>query len=387
MTERLDGLEIASGHVFGLEPEVPLPRINLSPVAALEEAVATAVRSPPCLVSFSGGLDSTLVLAIAARVARREGIADPVPITWRFEDAPKAEESEWQERVIRELKIRDWERLSAATDELDLVGPVSSRVLGTHGVLYPPNTFLHEPLLRRAAGGTLLTGIGGDQVLGLWRGRSLADLFARRRWPSWRDPARIARLLAPPRARLLAARNELEPLPWLRSPALSETVRRSKLQLASEPASWAPHVQWQLRRRDIALGTAALSRLAADAGARALSPLLDPGFVAAVARAGGRLGFGDRVRTTNALFGGVLPPSVLERRRKAMFGEVFWSAPTLELIRSWGGEGIDDSVVDLGHLHAIWNRGAVDHRTALLVHQVWCTRHSIETDDERATAH
>jgi hypothetical protein len=253
-TQRLEALEIASGHVFGFEPEPALPSTQLSPLAALERLVEDAVRSRPCLVSFSGGLDSSLVLAVAARVARRDGLPDPVPITWRFRDAPQAEESEWQERVVKELKIHDWERLTADADELDLVGPVSRRVLDSHGVVYPSNAFLHEPLLSRASGGTLLTGIGGDQVLGLWRSRLLADLFARRRRASLRDPLRVARALAPPRARLLFKRSHLDPLPWLRPIALHETVRRHELQLASEPVWWPGHVRWQLRRRDVILG-------------------------------------------------------------------------------------------------------------------------------------
>ena len=55
-----------------------------SPRAALEAVVLRALLRPPCLVSFSGGRDSSLVLAIASDVARRHGLPLPVPATNRF---------------------------------------------------------------------------------------------------------------------------------------------------------------------------------------------------------------------------------------------------------------------------------------------------------------
>jgi asparagine synthase (glutamine-hydrolysing) len=83
MDQRLTSLEIRvawSGQVA-------------DPVTELERVVVPALRRPPCLVSFSGGHDSSLVLAAAARAARRERLPAPIPVTWRVRDAPAAEES------------------------------------------------------------------------------------------------------------------------------------------------------------------------------------------------------------------------------------------------------------------------------------------------------
>ena len=385
MTElELTPIEVACGTALGLcSPTPQPPPATAGPLAALEAAVEPALRRPPCLVSFSGGIDSSLVLAVAVRLARRRGLPEPVPITWRFTGAPAAEESRWQELVVAALEIGDWER-PTASGELDLVGPVAQRVLARHGLLHPANAFLHEPLLQRAAGGALLTGIGGDQVLGLWRGRVLADVFARRRRPPRRLPLMLARACAP--AAVLAARERrLAPAwPWLRAPARRQATRALARERAAEPAGWAPHLSWQLSRRDTVMFAATLRRLADAAGAAVVSPLLEPRFVAAVARVGGRLGYGDRRATIAALFGDVLPPALLGRRDKAIFDEVFWGETTRMLTRSWGGAAVDARLVDRDALQAEWSTGEPNIRTALLVQQVWLKTRATAAPHPRA---
>jgi Asparagine synthase len=175
---RLTSLEIASCAVVGRagrDPGVAWSAPAAAPVTGLEEVAVRALRRPPCLVSFSGGHDSSLILAAATRAARREGLPAPVPVTWQVRDAPGAEESAWQEAVVRALRVADWVRLPAG-DDLDFVGPVATGVLRRHGLLHPANAYFHAPLPKEAAGGTLLTGVGGDQVLGRLR---------RPRRPSW----------------------------------------------------------------------------------------------------------------------------------------------------------------------------------------------------------
>lgn len=133
--------------------------------------VRPALLRQPCVVSFSGGRDSSAVLAVAVRLARREGLALPVPVTMRFADAEDTHESDWQELVIRHLGLKEWVRLDL-TDELDLLGPISTDVLLRHGLLWPPNSFAHLVILREAPGGSLLTGLDGDGVFGNWRYRA-----------------------------------------------------------------------------------------------------------------------------------------------------------------------------------------------------------------------
>ena len=64
-----------------------LPETAATPRAAFEAAILPGLRRSPCLVSFSGGRDSSAVLATATAVARREGLPLPVPITHRFPSA------------------------------------------------------------------------------------------------------------------------------------------------------------------------------------------------------------------------------------------------------------------------------------------------------------
>src|SRR3954471_2913458 len=175
----------------------------MRPAAALEAAVRPAVQSGRCFVSFSGGRDSSAVLAAAAAVARRESLPQPIPVTLRASEVPLADESDWQESVVGHLGLDDWIRLEIG-DGLDAVGPYARGALERHGLLWPFNAHFHAPMLEQAAGGTLLTGIGGDE-----------------RWSaSTADPLRLRRRLlqlAPFRLRraVLAPRVAIE-FPWLR---------------------------------------------------------------------------------------------------------------------------------------------------------------------------
>ena len=103
----LTPLEIAAG--------APLPdrmrgrpaATRLTPAEALGAAVLAAVRRTPCVVSFSGGRDSSLVLSAAVAAARREGLRLPVPLTVRVRGDADAEERGWQELVVRRLGIEE----------------------------------------------------------------------------------------------------------------------------------------------------------------------------------------------------------------------------------------------------------------------------------------
>ncbi len=155
--ERLSALEAAAGVVLGSDSAVALPRSNCSPLEALERRILPALERPPCLVSFSGGRDSSAVLAVAARLARRNGLPAPVPATLRFRGAERSAEDEWQEHVVAHVEVADWVRIEAE-HELDCLGPVATQALRRHGLLWPPNAHFHVPLLQAAGGGSLLTG-------------------------------------------------------------------------------------------------------------------------------------------------------------------------------------------------------------------------------------
>src|SRR5262245_27960985 len=132
-------LEVAAGIPLPSRAEsMALPHTGLAPRAALGLALMPALRRPPCVVSFSGGCDSSLVLAAATETARREGLPLPIPITVRVAGDAESDERWWQELVIRHLALPDWTRVEVG-DDLDCIGPLAQSVLLRHGVLSPAN--------------------------------------------------------------------------------------------------------------------------------------------------------------------------------------------------------------------------------------------------------
>jgi asparagine synthetase B (glutamine-hydrolysing) len=306
--------------------------------AALEATMRPALRRPPCFVAFSGGRDSSALLAVAARLAAREALPPPVALTARFPAAPATDESVWQELAIAAAGIGDWERLSLSAEDVEGIAPSVQEALRRHGPLYPPNVGLLLALLDRAGEGSLITGLGGDELLGSWRHRGAADVLAGRR-PL--RPAALRALLRPlmprpllrERAARAPSRHGVRSSPWLTPAAARAHARALAAELAAEPHAWGARVLWKARRRRLALTRGSLERVAADKGTLFVHPLLDPGATHALARAGGRRGFGNRTATLCALFGDVLPRELLERSTKAHFDEVFWGPATRAFAR------------------------------------------------------
>src|SRR3954451_19362866 len=140
--------EVLFGGYIGFDPDVealPEPAERVAPMDALCDAIRPRLERAPCLVSFSGGRDSSLVLCVAALVAAREGLPPPIPVTLDFGAAEGTVETKWQDIVIEHLGLREHIKLSF-TDELQAIGPVAGRVLERFGVLAPPNLYLHVPL-------------------------------------------------------------------------------------------------------------------------------------------------------------------------------------------------------------------------------------------------
>ena len=221
-SRQLSALELASGQVWGEDaatPPLPDADPSLAPVDALGETMIPYLERPPCLVSFSGGRDSSVVLAVATAVARREGLELPIPISQQYPDAPDANERRWQELVVRHVRLPDWLR-HEVRDELDLVGPLATRFLAKHGVLWPGNAHSMFPLLCEARGGTLLTGFDGDSLFRTWRWERAASVLRGRVRPGPRDLLRVGVALAPASVRRWRLRRKEPPnVPWLRADA------------------------------------------------------------------------------------------------------------------------------------------------------------------------
>ncbi len=324
------------------------------PRAALEDSVRRALARPPCVVSFSGGRDSSAVLALAVGVARREGLPLPVPVTLRFDRVAGIDESRWQELVITHLGLRDWEIL-AIGDELDLVGPLAQAGLRAHGLLWPPNAHVHVPILETARGGSLLTGWDGDGLFGEWRWARAQAVLHRRVRPQRRDLLRVGLALAPPRVRrpLIDAR-VIRAVPWLRDGARAELEGLVRADAAREPRRWDARIAWYERRRYVRLGIRSLQLLGAARDVVVEQPFLDAAVLRALARAGGAAGYGDRDRALRTLFGDLLPAELIARSGKALFGGALWREPSRTFAAAWTGSGLDAGRVDAGRLVAQW---------------------------------
>jgi hypothetical protein len=374
LPEGLSPLETAAGFPLGGGPPLALPRRlgREAPLAALEAVLEEPLRNTPCLVAFSGGRDSSLLLAAAVRAARRVGHAAPVAVTLRYPGVPEADESAWQERIVRHLGVADWLR-SEVRDEVDLLGPTATRVLLRNGPLFPANAHALLPLLRAAPGGSLLLGVGGDELLTRSRWSPLLDLLARRRGPSRRDALRLAAACVPrPLRTQLPGRAEgvARELGWLRPAARLELAQLERRN-SEEPVRFDRAVAETAARRGVALIADTLRRLGQAERTSVVAPLLEPRFVAALGRAGGVTGFGGRTAAMRAIAGGALPDDLLARSDKAGFNRGFFGPASRAFAERWSGTGLDTALIDVESLRAAWLEPEPDFRSALLLQSAW----------------
>jgi asparagine synthase (glutamine-hydrolysing) len=373
----LHPLDIAAGMIVGADGGTP-PLVAEGPTPSPRQALVTLVQRalarPPCMVSFSGGRDSSAMLALALDVARRQGLPEPIPITSRFPGIEATDEAEWQESVISHLGAKDWVRITIH-DELDAVGPVATAVLRRHGVLYPYNNHFHVPLFEAARGGSLITGSGGDELTTpmLW-GR-VARVIHRVDPPRPVDLLRLAVVAAPRalRQRAIAYRQPVPVLPWLWPDVDRLVRRRMNAWYADQPVRFDRALcEWWWTSRYLQFGRVGLNLLAADNDVELSVPLGDPTTVRAVAVACGPLGYPSRQSAMEQLFGDLIPPATTARPTKATFGEVVFGRHSREFAAQWSGGGVDSDLVDSEGLAQAWAAPSnVDCRTILLLQSAW----------------
>jgi hypothetical protein len=388
----LSRLEAVAGCALGGRERSapPLGRTDRAPVAALALAIESTLDSGPPAVAFSGGRDSSLLLAVAALVCRRAGVGPPLPITLCMPTpVAEADEREWQELVLRHLRIPDWHRIPIG-DELDLVGPYARRHLLRDGLLFPANAHSVIPMLEAAGERCLIVGLGGDELLSPQQWWPVHDLLGRRRGLQRRDLARLLAGAVPRGVRGLvrpSCARELDEMKWLR-PATRQRLDGLARRGFEEPVLWGAAVRHVAARRDVLLPFRAMQQLARAGGHRVEAPLLDAGFVAAYSRAGGHSGWGGRTATMNALASDLLPANVLGRTSKAYFNRVFFGEHTRAFAASWSGQGLDERLVDPDALRREWLSEVPDFRTSLLLQSAWLADHyaAVDRDPELAPA-
>jgi asparagine synthase (glutamine-hydrolysing) len=353
----LSDVEFACGLVFGGDasaPSLPLADQLGSPLAELERALLGVLERPPCLVAFSGGFDSSLVLAVARNVAVRHRLEPPVPATVRFPGHLETQETIWQESVVFELGLSDWERLDVG-EELELLGPWARRALRGGGALWPPNAYMLLPLLDRASGGTLVTGIDGDAALG-------------------GSPWRRSAVLLPRAARRAVARRGVPHLGWLTPAGQSAMVRAWARDEGEQPVARDSWLRWYARSRHLAVMRHSFERVASLAGAAISHPLVEPRVLGAIAKRAGRRGFVTRQGAIDALFEGALPRALTSRRGKASFSAPLWGDTTRQLAELADLSGVPAELVEPEALRAEWSKPRPDLRSAVLLQHAWNAR-------------
>ena len=197
-----------------------------------------------------------------------------IPSTNLFPTLPDAQESEWQELVIRHLRLEDWQRRTFG-GELELLGPVAKSVMSRHGLLAPATSYNVVPALADAAGGTALTGIDGDGLLDTWSYERAWNVMCRRIRPEWlvmsfeKAKAPDSRSIRRPWLRF---RESLD-VTWLRPAPKADVDRAWADWWAGEPAVWDERVSWWTGSRLIALAREVMDLLARDVGTTVIHPL------------------------------------------------------------------------------------------------------------------
>jgi hypothetical protein len=339
---------------------------------ALEASVLKALVAGHGSVSFSGGRDSSLVLAIACHVARREGLPLPAAITMRHPSRESAE-SAWQERVISHLGVTDWLKVDVG-DSMDALGPDASRVLLSHGLLAPANAYLHLPVVQLAPRGTLLTGVGGDEVLGT-PGERLARLVWHHDRPKPRDVLRMGLAMAPRAVRRrVKGRSGFPWAPWLTPQAARQVSERHASQLTRTRLRWDVAAMYFAQSRSVQLGKRALSVVGADSGVKVATPLMDPTFIEAFARQVGPGGPADRATSMRMLASDLLPLDVLQRTTKATFDAMIWGPRVRAFLAEWRPENMSiamGDLVDVDELTRQWGSDQPYYLSLMLLQQAW----------------
>lgn len=375
--ERPDALEASSGVVAGWRhsplPPVPPVAPAASPLEALEQLLLPALRRSPCLVAFSGGRDSSVVLAAATGLARREGLDDPVPITMRYADHPATWENEWQEITIGHLGLSEWKWLDLGS-ELDVLGPVARGVLSRHGLYWPANGHVLMPFLEAASGGSLVTGSGGDESMSPWWGARQYLVLRGRLRPNAKDLKLLGVSCLPEalQQRLWRRAPGLPRLSWLTAEGQDRLAERWASEVSPRRDTYPRTLERLIVSRYMELRQSICTVMADAVGTQLVQPLADPHFIRAAAAAAPPEGFSNRGEAIQAYFGSILLPEVASRSTKASFTSILWGPEGRAFASRWDGTGLDPALVDAEALRNAWSTGShPDFRSLTALQAAW----------------
>ena len=374
--QRPNSFEIATSWIHGsISAPAAGEYTSMSARVALEAAILPSLERGPCFVAFSGGRDSSAVLAIASDLARRHGLDAPIAVTELYPKVPESDESKWQELVLRHLGLSSWVRLEFPEGN-DLLGPGARESLRHRGMIWPVALHVKSAVLEQLGGqGAFLTGEGGDEVLGRRRGAQVSRLWRREaRLLRGRDLRAAASTLSPAayrRRRVLAQLDDGGMQPWLRPDTRERHHRLAARDLAGEPLTTPRSLEWLLTRRVAAVASHNYGVLAAEHGLTLTEPLLDPAFVRALARTAGTWGYESRTAAMRDLVGDLLPAEIVGRRSKAYFNRAFMGEQTRAFAETWDGSGLDPDLIEAEVLRDEWLSDFPSAISTPLLHAAW----------------
>ncbi len=323
-------------------------------------------------VLFSGGRDSSAILALAVTIARRVGAPDPIPVTVVHPDAPFSDESDWQDLVLEHLNVRERIVLEFRGEQ-SLLSDTARSGLTAHGLLWPPALQLHGAIYTNLAPGVVLSGEGGDLVI---EGRRITPLVEAisNAWlrTSLREGVALARRDS---ARPDLASALLAASPWL-TPAGRQRLPEV-IHATAEPLAWNRALRVLVDARPASIARANFSAVMRSHGHIPISPFDDERFFLSLEHAGGVLGFGRRTQMMRALFHDLLPDAILSRTTKAAFNETRWLEPEREFARSWTGDGVDHELIDGERLRDEWLSETPSTHSAINLHASWLAQNNL----------
>jgi asparagine synthase (glutamine-hydrolysing) len=340
----------------------------------LIDVIEQMLDDAPCYVMFSGGCDSSLVLAAALAACRRAGHSDPIPVTFRVAAAPATHEHEFQERVVAHLALHD--RIVVEL-QADMLGQTATRALLQHGMVWPAPLLCQTPMLEQLDPGLVLSGEGGDEILGPRRvtpALAVARRVRRERRTTWSELHLAVSALCPRAVRrptVVADITESYPTPWLSNELRQQLVERLVELYEAEPVPPARYPPYSLGLPWVRDAHENIRAFHVAYGLRWKAPLHDPSFLGSLCGTVAWHEYRGRTTLLRRYFSSLLPDEIIERRSKAVFNDAYFAAETRAFARRWDGAGVPDGVDGLWLKEHWTNASPIHGGTALLLHYAW----------------